>query len=74
MYEEIVKALKFTDSQTYLKYYAKEALELMADAADAIDALAAENRAMRNELCLYCGKYKTAHLGACDGCRFKEDK
>lgn len=26
----------------------------------------------RNELCLYCGKYKERHLGACDGCRWKE--
>lgn len=26
----------------------------------------------RNELCLRCGEYKTAHLGSCDGCRWKE--
>ena len=25
---------------------------------------------MRNELCLKCGKYKEAHNGACDGCRW----
>ncbi len=25
-----------------------------------------------NELCLKCGDYKTEHLGACDGCRWKE--
>lgn len=25
----------------------------------------------RNELCLRCGKYHDAHLGACDDCRFK---
>ena len=28
--------------------------------------------AMRNELCLKCGKYREAHNGACDGCRWKE--
>lgn len=28
--------------------------------------------AMRNELCQYCGKYKKAHEGACDGCRWKQ--
>lgn len=28
----------------------------------------------RNELCLYCGQYKQRHLGACDGCRWKEEK
>lgn len=27
---------------------------------------------LRGELCLCCGKYKQAHLGACDGCRWKE--
>ena len=26
-----------------------------------------------NELCQYCGKYKYAHDGACDGCRWKEE-
>lgn len=25
----------------------------------------------RCELCLKCGKYKTAHEGTCDGCRWK---
>ena len=29
-----------------------------------------ENRTLRNELCLKCGMYKTAHEGACDGCRW----
>lgn len=28
-------------------------------------------RAMHNELCLKCGKFKNAHLGACDGCRWR---
>lgn len=28
----------------------------------------------RNEICLHCGKYKAAHEGACDGCRWKEYK
>lgn len=30
-------------------------------------------RDLRNELCLRCGNYKRAHLGACDGCRWKQD-
>lgn len=29
---------------------------------------------LRDELCLHCGRYKTAHTGACDGCRWKELK
>ena len=28
-------------------------------------------KALINELCQYCGKYKYAHDGACDGCRWK---
>lgn len=31
-----------------------------------------ELHAMKNELCQYCGKYKHAHEGACDGCRWRE--
>lgn len=27
----------------------------------------------RNELCAKCGRYKEQHLGACDGCRWKEN-
>ena len=40
--------------------------------ADALEALQAENRNLRNELCLKCGRYKEAHNGACNGCRWKE--
>ena len=32
-----------------------------------------ELAAMRNELCYMCGKYREAHNGACDGCRWKEE-
>lgn len=31
-----------------------------------------ELRDMKNELCQYCGKYKHAHEGACDWCRWRE--
>lgn len=31
-----------------------------------------ELHAMKNELCQYCGKYKRAHEGACDGCKWRE--
>lgn len=33
----------------------------------------AERDAMRNELCYLCGKYRDAHNGACDGCRWKKE-
>ena len=32
----------------------------------------AERDVLRNELCYLCGKYRDAHNGACDGCRWKE--
>ena len=36
------------------------------------DEMKKELAAMRNELCFKCGKYREAHNGACDGCRWKE--
>ena len=33
---------------------------------------AADRKDLINELCQYCGKYKHAHEGACDGCRWKQ--
>ena len=36
------------------------------------EKLAADRKALKNELCQYCGKYKQAHEGACDGCRWRE--
>ncbi len=39
---------------------------------DANEKLAADRKALINELCQYCGKYKQAHEGACDGCRWRE--
>ena len=36
------------------------------------EKLAADRRALINELCQYCGKYKQAHEGACDGCKWRE--
>ena len=36
------------------------------------EKLAADRKVLINELCQYCGKYKKAHEGACDGCRWRE--
>lgn len=43
----------------------------LAGAADLIEARAKEIDALRNELCLKCGKYTQAHEGACNGCRWR---
>ena len=37
-----------------------------------IEKLAADRKALINELCQYCGKYKQAHEGACDGCKWRD--
>ena len=36
------------------------------------DELKKELASMRNELCYLCGKYREAHNGACDGCRWEK--
>lgn len=33
--------------------------------------LGTDRKALINELCQYCGKYKRAHEGACGGCRWR---
>ena len=43
----------------------------LTEAADVIEVQAKEIDALRNELCLKCGKYTLAHEGACDGCRWR---
>ena len=50
-------------------------------AADLIESLQSQlsasqqrERDARNELCLSCRKYREAHKGACDGCKWKENK
>ena len=44
----------------------------LASACKERDELKKELAAMRNELCYLCGKYREAHNGACDWCRWKE--
>ena len=40
--------------------------------AVAVEEEQSELHAMKNELCQYCGKYKQAHEGACDGCKWRD--
>lgn len=57
----------------YTKKYLTEKTD--PDFADAIFEAAEVVRNYndcRNELCYKCGEYKTAHLGSCDGCRWKD--
>ena len=38
------------------------------------DSLMLSLKNCTNELCMKCGKYKNDHLGACDGCKWKDVK
>lgn len=49
----------------------EELIQLMRKATEKINELKRELNMCRNELCLKCGDYKTAHLGSCNGCRWK---
>ena len=50
----------------------KELLDMAVSKTDKVLRLKEELHAMKNELCQYCGKYKQAHEGACDGCKWRE--
>lgn len=49
----------------------KQGMAQLAKAV-AVKEAQSELHAMKNELCQYCGKYKQAHEGACDGCKWRE--
>ena len=49
----------------------KELLDVAVSKTNKVLRLKEELHAMKNELCQYCGKYKQAHEGACDGCRWR---
>ena len=50
----------------------KELLDVAVSKTDKVLRLKEELHTIKNELCQYCGKYKQAHEGACDGCRWRE--
>ena len=37
------------------------------------EKLLAENKALRNELCQKCQRYREAHNGACNGCKWRKE-
>ena len=51
--------------------YIDELRMALASACKERDELKKELAAMRNELCCKCGKYREAHNGACEWCRWK---
>ena len=77
--DEIVTALRccaknlLSECPNCKMYYEENCIvKLKTAAADPIEKLAADRKTLINELCQYCGKYKQAHEGACDGCKWRE--
>lgn len=56
-----------------MDYRIGELLDLAQDLKARAESLKADLKDCRNELCLRCGQYKTAHLGSCNGCRWRAD-
>ena len=52
--------------------YIDELRMALASACKERDELKKELHEAKNELCCKCGKYREAHNGACDGCRWRE--
>lgn len=50
----------------------EELIKMATSKTNKVLQLKEELHAMKNELCQYCGKYKRAHEGACDGCKWRE--
>lgn len=44
----------------------------VSELAKEVNRLRATVQDMRNELCEHCGKYRSAHEGACDDCRWRD--
>lgn len=49
----------------------KELLDVAVSKTNKVLRLKEELHTIKNELCQHCGKYKHAHEGACDGCRWR---
>lgn len=76
-YAELVGAERFAHGACYvwddpLPYLMSNAADLLESQQARITALEAQLANARNELCQRCGRYREAHKGACDGCRWKE--
>ena len=52
--------------------YIDELRMALASTCKERDELKKQLRTMRNELCYLCGKYREAHNGACNGCRWEK--
>ena len=52
--------------------YIDELRMALASACEERDELKKQLHEAKNELCCKCGKYREAHNGACNGCRWEK--
>jgi hypothetical protein len=74
--EEMAKSFRdMADISMYFELDSENTIKLMSAIIsglfEKISRLQREVNHCRNELCLHCGRYHDAHLGACDDCRFR---
>lgn len=72
MYEELIKKLRNRRVCIQSGGDLDKDFPLMEEAAQTILDLEKNLKDCRNALCLYCGQYKTAYLGSCDGCGWED--
>ena len=53
-------------------YYIDRLRMALASACKERDEVIKELHEAKNELCYLCGKYREAHNGACNGCRWEK--
>lgn len=70
--EKTSKVLRIKDELQGAKNTAEQYAAINETLFDSNMKLGADRKDLINELCQYCGKYKQAHEGACDGCRWRE--
>ena len=77
-YDAMARDLKFRTGQVrelQEENHASDRAALVAEIEKLrkqLEQAKSELAAMRNELCCLCGKYREAHNGACDGCRWEK--
>lgn len=69
---EVWERLKQYEDTGYTPEDIKELLDMAVSKTDKVLRLKEELHTIKNERCQYCGKYKQAHEGACDGCKWRD--
>lgn len=49
-----------------------ELIDMAVSKTNKVLRLKEELHTIKNELCQYCGKYKQAHVGTCDWCKWRD--